>query len=168
MTNKFGQILKMSWNFWKTILDKYIRCAKDGKCSVYHPDGKYRSKFSSATIWKLPTRAALCSRPLLFRSHCFLAGALSRNVRLCWSVGVWALGPGSASAGTPARVWIGCSALFYIALHCIVVQWLFVVSAALKWVSEEEPLPFALARHGRPFLCEALMATRWRPNWEGG
>lgn len=27
---------------------------------------------------------------------------------------------------------------------------------------EEEPLPGAPARHGRPFLCEALMATRWR------
>lgn len=26
---------------------------------------------------------------------------------------------------------------------------------------EEEPLPGAPARHGRPFLCEALMATRW-------
>jgi len=113
-----------------------------------------RSASQSDSIRQPPVRAALCSLPLYFRSLCFLAVAGSRNVRLlcaplcrsCWAVSArsWAAG-----RSTLVRmVWLHCTAL-----------------AGCWFCSngrEEEPLPGAPTRHGRPFLCEALMATRWR------
>lgn len=40
------------------------------------------------------------------------------------------------------------------------LHWPIVVCAA-HMEKSGEPLPSAPARHGRPFLCEPLMATRW-------
>lgn len=112
------------------------------------------SASQSNTIRQPPVRPALCSVPFPFRSQRFLAGTDSRNVRvfcapLCWSAGVWATGPGPLLA---IQQRLGLAAL-----HCN-AQW----SLFLLQRGEEEPLPGAPARHGRPFLCEALMATRWR------
>lgn len=111
-------------------------------------------------------RAALCSLPLSFRSQCFLAATDSWNVRLlcaplCWRVGVWAPGPGLLLLAVQLRLgWarLDCTALHYTALHCNALADCCFCSTG----REEEPLPGAPARHGRPFLCEALMATRWR------
>lgn len=59
-------------------------------------------------------------------------------------------------------------------LRCAAPQWCLVQRSALGDCcssgsgTEEDSLPGAPARHGRPFLCEALMVTRWRARRGGG
>ncbi len=125
-------------------------------------DEKDWSASQSNTIRQPPVRAALCSPCLSFRSQCFLAGTNSRNVwllcaPLCWSAGVW----------TPGPVLVVQLRLGWAGLHCTTLQCNALADCCFCSTGrEEEPLPGAPARHGRPFLCEALMATRWRVKGE--
>lgn len=68
----------------------------------------------------------------------------------------------------------GRPALRRAALRSAAPQWCLVQRSALGDCcssgsgTEEDSLPGAPARHGRPFLCEALMVTRWRAGRGGG
>lgn len=131
-------------------------CESNGVCCWVQAGGTPQCRsITQPSLWRGSESSSVSQCPV--RAPFLLFPSLFRFPRACWQAQAEGMQVCSASvlaSWASTRTGPDCTAM----ADCC-----FCSSGR-----EEEPLPGAPVRHGRPFLCEALMATRWRLNTQEG